>query len=97
MVDRPWLARFRRRMRADSALPRASRELGDINADSLTCDVVGIASRAAQPTEEVREANRISALRVDRTIAQAQLRYKLIARSNAGVLRVTNTALLRTL
>ena len=74
MVDRAWLARLLRRVRADSALPRASRELGDVAADSLPRDVVGIASRGAQPTEEVREANRVSTLSIDRTIAQAQLR-----------------------
>jgi len=36
--------------------------------------VVEIASRGVQPTEEVREAQRVCALSVDRTIAQAQLR-----------------------
>jgi len=71
MVDRARLARLLRRVRAYSALPRASRELADVRADSLPRGVVGIASRSAQPTEEVREANRVSALRVDRTIAQA--------------------------
>ena len=74
MVDRAWLARLLRRVRADSTLLRASRELGDVAANDLTRDVVGIASRGVQPTEEVREAQRVSALRVDRTIAQAQLR-----------------------
>ena len=58
----------------DSTLLRTSRELGDVAADDLTRDVVGIASRGVQPTEEMREAQRVSALRVDRTIAQAQLR-----------------------
>lgn len=74
MVDRAWLARLLRRLRANGTLLRASRELRDVDADSLTRDVVGIASRGVQPTEEVREANRVRALRVDRTIAQAQLR-----------------------
>ena len=74
MVDRAWLARLLRRPRADSTLLRTSRELGDVAADNLTRDVIGISSRGVQPTEEVREANRVSALRVDRTIAQAQLR-----------------------
>jgi len=74
MVDRAWLARLLRSVRADSALPRASRELRDVAADSLPRNVVGIASRGVQPTEEVREADRVSALRVDRIIAQAQLR-----------------------
>ena len=60
--------------RADSTLLGTFRELRDVDADSLTRDLVGIASRGVQPTEEVREANRVSALRVDRTIAQAQLR-----------------------
>ena len=91
MVDRAWLARLLRRVRADGALPRASCELGDVVAHSLTRDVVGITSRRVQPTEEVREAQRVSALRVDRTIAQAQLRQKLIARSNASTFRVANT------
>ena len=72
MVDGTWLARPLLRMRVDSTLLRASRELGDVAADDLTCDVVGIASRSAQPTEEVRKANRVSALGVDRTIAQGQ-------------------------
>jgi hypothetical protein len=74
MVDRAWLARLLRRVRGDSTLLRTSRELGDVAADNLTRDVVGIASRGVQPTEEMREAQRVSALGVDRTIAQAQLR-----------------------
>ena len=73
MVDRARLARLLRRVRGDSTLLRTSRELGDVAADDLTRDVVRIASRGVQPTEKVREANRVSALRVDRTIAQAQL------------------------
>jgi hypothetical protein len=85
MIDRAWLARLLRRVRADSALPRTSRELSDVAANNLPRDVIGIASRRVQPTEEMREANRISALCVDRTIAQTQLRQKLIAGSNTGV------------
>lgn len=49
--------------RADSTLLRVSRELGDVAAHYLPRDVSGIASRGVQPTEEVREANRVSALR----------------------------------
>jgi hypothetical protein len=45
MVDRAWLARLLRRVRADSALPRASRELSDVAANDLTRDVVEIAFR----------------------------------------------------
>ena len=74
MVDRARLARLLRRMRVDSTLLRTSGELGDVAADDLTRDVVRIASRGVQPTEEVREANRVSALRVDGTVAQTQLR-----------------------
>ena len=74
MVDRAWLARLLRKVRGDSTLLRAPCELGDVVANNLTRDVIGIASRSVQPTEKVREANRVSALRVDRTIAQAQLR-----------------------
>jgi hypothetical protein len=44
-----------------------------------------------EPTEEVRDTDRVSALRVDRAIAQAQFGKKLIARSNARTLRVANT------
>ena len=74
MVDRAWLARLLRRVRGDSTLLRTSRELGDVDADDLTRDLVRIASRGAQPTEEMCKAQRVSALGVDRTIAQAQLR-----------------------
>jgi putative ubiquitin-RnfH superfamily antitoxin RatB of RatAB toxin-antitoxin module len=74
MVDRAWLARLLRTPRADSTLLRALRELGDVAANNLTRDTIGIFSRSAQPTEKVREANRVSTLRVDRTVAQAQLR-----------------------
>ena len=73
MVDRAWLSGLLCIPRADCTLCRASRELGDVDADSLTRDVVGISSRSVQPTEKMREANRVSALRVDRTITQAQL------------------------
>jgi hypothetical protein len=59
MVDRAWLARLLRRVRADSALPRASRELSDVAANDLTRDVVEIASRGVHPTEEMREAQRV--------------------------------------
>src|SRR5216683_3099749 len=45
MVDRAWLARLLRRVRADSALPRASRELGDVAANNLPRDVIGSASQ----------------------------------------------------
>jgi hypothetical protein len=91
MVDRAWLARLLRRVRADSALPRTSRELGDVAANNLPRHVIGIASRGMEPTEEVRDTDRVSALRVDRAIAQAQFGKKLIARSNARTLRVANT------
>ena len=74
MVDRAWLARLLRRLRADSTLLRTSRELGDVAANDLTRDAIGISSRSVQPTEKMRETDRVSALRVDRTIAQAQLR-----------------------
>jgi hypothetical protein len=74
MVDRAWLSGLLRIPRADSTLLRTSRELGDVDADSLTRDVVGISSRSVQPTEKMREANCVSALRVNRTIAKAQLR-----------------------
>src|SRR5208282_25294 len=74
MVDRTWLARLLRRVRGDSTLLRTSRELGDVPADDLTRDMVRIASRGVQPTEEMCEAQCVSALGVDRTIAQAQLR-----------------------
>jgi len=90
MVDRAWLSRLLRRVRADSALPRALPELHDVDADSLPRDVVGIASRGVQPTEEVREANRVSALRVDRTIAQASAPLETDRTIQRGVLRVTN-------
>ncbi len=71
MVDRAWLARLLRTKCADSTLLRALRELGDVAANDLTRDAVGISSRGLQPTEKMREAQRVSALRVDRTIAQA--------------------------
>jgi hypothetical protein len=74
MVDRAWLSGLLRTPRADSTLLSTSRELGDVAANHLTRDVIGISSRGVQPTEEMCEANRVSALRVDRTIAQAQLR-----------------------
>ena len=74
MVDRAWLARLLHRVLGDSTLLRTARELGDVAADDLTRDTVRIASRGVQPTEEMREAQRVSALRVDRTVAQAQLR-----------------------
>ena len=74
MVDRAWLSGLLRTPRADSTLLRTSRELGDVGTHSLTRDVVGISSRSVQPTEKMREANRVSAPRVDRTITQAQLR-----------------------
>jgi hypothetical protein len=74
MVNRAGLAWLLRRLRGNSTLLRASRELGDVVADRLTRDVLGISSRSVQPTEEMRETDRVSALRVDRTIAQAQLR-----------------------
>jgi hypothetical protein len=74
MVDRAWLSGPRRTPRADSTLLRTSCERGDVDADNLTRDVVGISSRGVQPTEKMREANRVGALRVDRTITQAQLR-----------------------
>jgi hypothetical protein len=90
MVDRAWLSGLLRTPRADSTLLRASRELGDVDADSLTRDVVGISSRCVQPTEKMRESDRVRALRVDRTIPQAQLGKKPVARSNAGTLRVAN-------
>jgi putative ubiquitin-RnfH superfamily antitoxin RatB of RatAB toxin-antitoxin module len=74
MVNRPWLARLLRRVLGDSTLLRTTRELGNVAADNLTRDVIGIFSRGVQPTEEMREAQRVSALCVDRTIAKAQLR-----------------------
>jgi hypothetical protein len=74
MVDRAWMSGLLRTPRANSALLRTSRELRDVDGDSLTSDMVGIAARGVEPTEKMREANRVSALRVDRTIAQAQLR-----------------------
>jgi hypothetical protein len=74
MVDRAWLARLLRKVRGDSTLFRTSRELGDVASDDLTRDAIGIASRGAQPTKEMCKAQRVSALGVDRTIAQAQLR-----------------------
>ena len=73
MVDRAWLARFSS-VRGDSTLLRTSRELGDVDADDLTRDLVRIASGGAQPTEKMCKSQRVSALGVDRTIAQAQLR-----------------------
>jgi hypothetical protein len=91
MVDRAWLARLLRTPSTDSTLLCTSRELGDVAANNLTRDVIRISFRGVQPTEEMREAQRISALRVDRTIAQVQLRQKLVARSNASLLRVANT------
>ena len=74
MVDRAWLARLLRKVWGDSTLFRTSRELDDVAADDLTRDLVRIASRGAQPTEEMCKAQRVSALGVDRTIAQAELR-----------------------
>ncbi len=74
MVDRAWLAWLLRGVRADSSLPRAPCELGDVVANYLTRHFVRIASRGAQPTEEMCKAQRVSALGVDRAIAQAQLR-----------------------
>jgi 5-formaminoimidazole-4-carboxamide-1-beta-D-ribofuranosyl 5'-monophosphate synthetase len=74
MVDRAWLARLLRSPRADSTLLRAPGERGDVATNSLTRDVFGISSRSVQPTEEMREAQSVGALCVDRTIAQAQLR-----------------------
>src|SRR5579872_3045801 len=74
MVDRARLARLLRTPCANSTLLRAPRELGDVAADSLPRDMVGIASRGVQPTEKMREAQRVSPLRVDGTVAQAQLR-----------------------
>jgi hypothetical protein len=74
MVDRARPALLLRRVRGDSTLLRTSRELGDLATDDLTRDVVRIASRGVQPTEKVREANRVSALRLVGTITQAQLR-----------------------
>src|SRR5258708_3884129 len=53
VVDRAGLGRLFRRMRAESALPRASRELGDVAANNLPRDTIGISSRSAQPTEKV--------------------------------------------
>jgi hypothetical protein len=44
MVDRAWLSGLLRTPRPDSTMLRASRELGDVAADSLPRDVVGIAS-----------------------------------------------------
>src|SRR5277367_6112970 len=73
MVDRAWLARLRT-VRGDSTLLRASRELGDVAANNLTRDLVRIASRGAQPTEKMCKSQRVRALGVDRTIAQAQHR-----------------------
>ena len=70
MVDRAWLAWLLPGVRADSALPRASRELGDVAANNLARDVIGISSRGVQPAKKMREAQRVSALRVDRAIAQ---------------------------
>ena len=67
MVDRAWPAALLRTPSADRTLLCASRELGDVAANNLPRDVIGIASRGLQPTEKVREANRVSALRVDRT------------------------------
>jgi hypothetical protein len=91
MVNRAWLSWVLHRPRANSTLLRTARELPDVVPNNLTRDVVGISSRGMQPTEKVREANRVSALCVDRTIAQAQLRKKLIARSKADAIRVANT------
>ncbi len=69
MVDGAWLPGLLLTPRADSALLRASRELGDVAANDLTRDLVRIASRGVQPTEEMCKAQRVSALGVDRTIA----------------------------
>ena len=52
-------------------LLRTSRELGDVAADDLTRDMMRITSRGVQPTEEMREDRRVSALPVDRTVAQS--------------------------
>ena|SRR5450755_1342849 len=76
MVDRAWLARRLRGVRDDSTRFRTFRECADVVANNLPRDVIGIVSRGVQPTEEVREANRVSALRVDRTIARAPLRLE---------------------
>jgi putative ubiquitin-RnfH superfamily antitoxin RatB of RatAB toxin-antitoxin module len=77
MVDRAWLARLLRTPCADSTLLRTLRERVDVAANNLTRDTIGISSRSAEPTEKVREGNRVSALRVDRTVAQAQIRWKI--------------------
>src|ERR1700678_843257 len=45
MIDREWLAWLLRGLHADSSLPSAPCELGDVVANDLTRDVVGIASR----------------------------------------------------
>jgi len=74
MIDGAWFPGLLRTPHADSALLRASRKLADVAANDLTRDVVEVSSRGVQPTEEVREAQRVSALRVDRTVAQAQIR-----------------------
>jgi integrase/recombinase XerD len=59
MVDRAWLARLLPKVRGDSTLLRTSRELCDVDADDLTRDLVRIASRGAQPTEEMCKAQRV--------------------------------------
>jgi hypothetical protein len=74
MVDCAWLALLLHTLCADSTLLGALCELGDVAGNNLTRNTIGIASRGVQPTEEVREAQRVGALRVDRTIAQAELR-----------------------
>jgi hypothetical protein len=72
MVDRAWLSGLLRTPCANSTLLCAARELGDVAADNLARDAVGIASRGVQPTEEVGESNRVSSLSVDRTIEQSR-------------------------
>src|SRR5271170_5102424 len=85
MVDRAGLARLLGRSRANSTLLCTSRELSDVAANNLTRDAVGISSRGVQPTEEMREANRVS---VVRSVLQDSTEFELWAQSPAGLLIV---------
>ena len=88
MVDGTRLSRLRRRPRDHCALFAATSELYYVVADNLASHLVWIHARTVQPVEEMRETDGIGPLRVDRTIALAQLSQKLIARCNASACRV---------